>query len=508
MHRVKEPELIINFCPIKDYDKKDYLETKKDVKKFAKEIIFNKETINSGVVGLLSKFGSGKSFFMQYLFCYLYNIKEENKNNYIKSKILNDKDNIYTHPIYPVYIDISKYENSYDNILLLIFAEIFNVLERIEENVKNNKKIIDKLSNIKEILKSIIPSAVKVGSSVLAKKFNKYEDIINFAGEISKNISEIILDSITIENEYLKKLENFSKKAPLMILIDNLDRCRPEFVLDFFVLIKRMFNVENVLFVIAYDKQQIINLLRTLYSDDIDISSYIKKYIPTEFYLLQKSNVIKYANQFINIGKIREDLVKTIFGNQKNKEIYTIKKCKLAIILWIKIYKKTKLSLRQFEQGIELIKLIYRKVPNINHIILKNANDEKIQKANLDLLVELMLIYMKSVYPYQYQNLYDFMQWKKDGIMEKDDIKYIFDKYKNKHKYDIFIKDMDRVIESIYGCFEKLQDEYLENTNKKVEIISLDEDLRKSLIELISSDNINIRVKLERIELHNEDKSK
>jgi hypothetical protein len=398
MYQVQEPNLISNKLNCGNYKKKDCLKIEEKVDTFIEKIIFKKnKKINKGTIGLVSKFGSGKTFFMQYLFCKLKNESEYN--------------------VYPTYIDISKYENEYDRLLLFIFAEIRKSAKR---------------KDFSNLINELFPIATRSFGRLITQKLTKMEELIDLAGEVSETIGNYLVESLDKEEVYNQKLQALSKEFPLVILIDNLDRCRPEFVLDFFVLVKRMFAVDNILFIVSYDKQQIINLLKTLYSDNIDISSYLRKYIAYEFYLPQEHNITEFTEKLCESYGYKKynDIGNTIDVDTKIIDI--------AIKFWCNLYKNTPLSLRQHQHGLGLIIKIYSIVYESTINIINQDQDLK------DICSLILLIYLKITYPYEYQNLYYFVLWKHSELdaIQIDTILNPLQKEKFEIDLDIAIKTL------------------------------------------------------------------
>jgi hypothetical protein len=70
-------------------------------------------------------------------------------------------------------------------------------------------------------------------------------------------------------------------KTELIIFVDDLDRCLPEFSLDFLENIKHFFSVDKVIFVIALDEELLETALQKRYNNDSSFTSkiYLEKII-------------------------------------------------------------------------------------------------------------------------------------------------------------------------------------------------------------------------------------
>lgn len=77
----------------------------------------------------------------------------------------------------------------------------------------------------------------------------------------------------------LSKAANEGEKLRLIIVIDELDRCRPDFALQILEIIKHFFSVDGIHFVLGLNSIALENSVRAKYGSDLDAESYLKKFI-------------------------------------------------------------------------------------------------------------------------------------------------------------------------------------------------------------------------------------
>ena len=75
---------------------------------------------------------------------------------------------------------------------------------------------------------------------------------------------------------------------PLVMVVDELDRCRPTFAIELLERIKHLFDVPYLVFVIGIDEEQLKKSLKSVYGD-IDTQNYLQKFIDVETTLPQLS---------------------------------------------------------------------------------------------------------------------------------------------------------------------------------------------------------------------------
>lgn len=95
-------------------------------------------------------------------------------------------------------------------------------------------------------------------------------------------------------SEYVASLD----KKPLIILVDELDRVRPDYAVKFLEAIKHIFSIQGICFVLAVDKAQLKNSIEQLYGN-IDFNGYYRRFVTRDFNLPQV-NRIPNLREFIN----------------------------------------------------------------------------------------------------------------------------------------------------------------------------------------------------------------
>ncbi|MCL7944059.1 P-loop NTPase fold protein [Marinobacter sp. ATCH36] len=77
---------------------------------------------------------------------------------------------------------------------------------------------------------------------------------------------------------YAKKLEEENNGFPLVIIVDELDRCRPNYAVELLESIKHFFNVDGVVFVIGVDIDQLGEAIKGHYGQGYDGHRYLNKF--------------------------------------------------------------------------------------------------------------------------------------------------------------------------------------------------------------------------------------
>ena len=76
----------------------------------------------------------------------------------------------------------------------------------------------------------------------------------------------------------------------LIIFVDELDRCRPDYAVQMLERIKHFFEVENIIFVLSVDKEVICKSIKAVYGGlEIDTEAYLRRFIDLEYDLPEPS---------------------------------------------------------------------------------------------------------------------------------------------------------------------------------------------------------------------------
>lgn len=148
-----------------------------------------------------------------------------------------------------------------------------------------------------EVGKSLGSLALKVGLKAATLNIIEVADLAQakeIASEIATGVSEVGAEAIERKidgySKETKALDDFKTSLaklaakvreeqgfPLTIIVDELDRCRPDFALGLLERIKHLFDVEGVAFVLLVNRAQIENYIRTVYGGR-DAESYLLKF--------------------------------------------------------------------------------------------------------------------------------------------------------------------------------------------------------------------------------------
>jgi len=142
-----------------------------------------------------------------------------------------------------------------------------------------------------ESLKEVGPELTKSALEVLFSKQNRSD----LYSELRTNLQKVV--DLYIESA------NFSGEVrPLIIFIDELDRCLPKEIIFFLNNLKHVFELNNVIFVLAFDEEQLIQSVQSMYGSKISVYNYLEKFINHYFRLNYRDFYHQYFMKIIDEG--------------------------------------------------------------------------------------------------------------------------------------------------------------------------------------------------------------
>jgi len=208
----------------------------------------------------------------------------------------------------------------------------FNAWENDFENnplvaIMGELKIITKKSTDPEF-KSILKKAailskhiVPIVAKSIVDRYVDTQEIKDAIVDISKSATDLFENDV---NEYSAKkkgikefrtslshfIANNNDGKPLIFIIDELDRCRPNYAVSILEQIKHFFSIPDIVFVLSIDKEQLGNAIRGVYgSDRIDSNEYLKRFIDIEYSIPEPEKNIfhRYLYSYFNFDDFLEN---------------------------------------------------------------------------------------------------------------------------------------------------------------------------------------------------------
>lgn len=252
--------------------------------------------INVGAtIAIDAEWGAGKSWFV---------------NNW-KAKLEQDEFKV---------IYLNAFNQDYiEDPFLTIAMEIANV-------IKTEEGVIDEIkTTIGDTYRAILPNMPMlifqvamglIGAGKLAGELvDTFKDLQDDSGKFGEAAAELLNEKLkehlsaqvdNYENEknsldhFKKELTKITKdfKKPLIFIVDELDRCKPEFAIRLIERIKHFFDIPKVVFILAVNKTQLEESINNFYGFS-NTANYLEKFIDFSVMLKSKDlDGLRYSEIF------------------------------------------------------------------------------------------------------------------------------------------------------------------------------------------------------------------
>ena len=249
------------------------------------------------------------------------------------------------HPNFqPVYIDAFRSDHSGEPLLALL-AEIIKTCTpedtdgQPSEKRKSFTNRIAKVAGfgIKTIFKAAMGHVLKQNTDDLAEELQQImnddqearsvaETVTDTANIIANHTIDVTVEALLKEQieaeknlETLKScMKELAEDKPIILFIDELDRCRPDYAVDMLEVIKHVFDIENVKVVLVTNTKQLRAAINHRYGVEVDAQKYLDKFLKYSFALPEKvvaqfeeeraSVAIEYFKQLIQNSSMAGEL--------------------------------------------------------------------------------------------------------------------------------------------------------------------------------------------------------
>lgn len=218
------------------------------------------------VISIDGNWGTGKTVFLKQ-FDYLVNsgfedAKEEFKN---LSKLQSETEVLY----------FNSWENDlHDNPLL-------TMLVLLVEESKKEKEVKQKYG---EVIFKTLKMATNIGIKYTTAGAVELDDL-KFEESKIDHLTESILSTNEVKSHITKFLDVLTKEKKMIIIVDELDRCKPTFAIELLEVVKHYFEHPNVSFIMCSNKAELSHTVENYYGQNFSGYEYLDRFIDFEYNL-------------------------------------------------------------------------------------------------------------------------------------------------------------------------------------------------------------------------------
>ena len=254
-------ELEPNDENLKETIEKNFLERNSKLVILSKLLANVKENLTISVDG---KWGSGKTFFIKQ-FKYLVDHIEDYKDD----RIINGTNKQSFKKLHETNLVV--YYNAWENDMHT------NPLESLIYNILNEyPKMKNQMVNFKDFKKLFKSFCRDFLYSVSGELFdiNNFDQINSF-DDLAKSMTTIE-EKKTAFNKLVDEI--LEDKQRLILIIDELDRCKPTFAVEMLEIIKHFYTNDKITIIVSTNNSELSNTIKNYYGNDFDGYGYLNKF--------------------------------------------------------------------------------------------------------------------------------------------------------------------------------------------------------------------------------------
>ncbi|MEM9219617.1 MAG: P-loop NTPase fold protein [Cyanobacteria bacterium P01_F01_bin.150] len=287
--------------------------------------------------------------------------------------------------------------------LIAVVGELSSSIERFAPEGQKGEILRKRMRKAQKIAESIakrsIPVGVKLATLGILDTQDLTERIISdFTSEIAaerikdyengKSEIEEFRNSLTSLAEEVSKLRS-DISPKVVVIIDELDRCRPIYAVQLLERIKHLFDVPGVAFILGIDRSQLSHSIKALYGTDFDSQGYLRRFIDLD-YRLPEPEIGDYCTYLFECFGINELMAKRE-TQYKQHELETLRSFLGGFM------SAANMSLREQEQTVARLRVVLQTIPPSHYLFERTLSiflflrEKTVKFMNLLLKVKLTL---------------------------------------------------------------------------------------------------------------------
>lgn len=220
-------------------------------------------------------------------------------------------------------------------------------------------KINDMTQKTKEVARSLVPGIIKAAAAGVPLVGGELGQALASLVEEKLNSYEQARKSVKTFRSSLQGMANtlsdFKGGRPLVVVIDELDRCRPSYAVELLEVAKHIFAVEHVVFVLGVNRSELAHSVKALYGNEFDATGYLGRFFDLDFRLPEPGRV-EYINAMLQETGINDCLERP---QERHRSIEMEKETEVARNFLQAFFATPDLSLRQIGQAIHRLGLVF-----------------------------------------------------------------------------------------------------------------------------------------------------
>ena len=161
------------------------------------------------------------------------------------------------------------------------------------------EKLSDTTKAAKELLRRAVPGIVRLATAgVVDVNSLMGSEVRDLLGSYAEERLAAYREERNSVKEFKQTLGDMAaalaesqEGRPVVLLIDELDRCRPTYAVELLEVAKHLFSVDHVVFVLAVNRLELAHSIEALYGNRFDAQGYLRRFFDVDFRLPEVDRV-------------------------------------------------------------------------------------------------------------------------------------------------------------------------------------------------------------------------
>ena len=156
-----------------------------------------------------------------------------------------------------------------------------------------DSKVVDRLHQTeflaRQVFRRVAPGAIRLAAGFIPVVGSEVGNALgSYVGEAMAGHAQEQQSAAQYKSslqELANSLRASSSNKPTIVLIDELDRCRPTYAIELLETAKHIFGVDGVVFVLAVNRAELAHSVKALYGSEFDAVGYLRRFFDIDFLL-------------------------------------------------------------------------------------------------------------------------------------------------------------------------------------------------------------------------------
>lgn len=217
----------------------------------------------------------------------------------------------------------------------------------------------------KKVLQETLPILTRLGASIIPGVGTEIGKVVESYVSSYVGGKDSVRDFRATLEGTAKVVSESTGGKPVVVMIDELDRCRPSYAVELLEVAKHLFAVDHIVFVLAVNRSELAHSIKALYGGNFDAQGYLRRFFDLDFRLPAPGRV-NLIDHLLMTTKINDYF-------EQSQESYALTDYELIRKWLFYFFDDPDLSLRSIAQAIHRLGLVFASLRSDQQAFAKMA---------------------------------------------------------------------------------------------------------------------------------------